>query len=102
MLDNSVRSQMASLDASKAAVYSASQDDVATVRWRRDCQEIGPEPSVNKYPLTLRLVSGQLAQSESVNPMILIGLAPPNVSSRSLVPFKYRMTHTAAVQWVLE
>jgi len=32
MPDNNVRSQMASLEASKAAVYSASHEDVATVR----------------------------------------------------------------------
>jgi hypothetical protein len=90
---------MASLDASNAAVYSASQEEVATVRWHRDCQDTGPGPSVKRYPPTLRLVSGQFAQSESVKPMILTLLDPPSVSSRSLVPFRYRTTRIAAVQW---
>ena len=48
MLDSRVRNHRASFDASNATVYSASQDDVATVRCRLDCQDIGPEPKVNK------------------------------------------------------
>src|SRR5277367_804839 len=80
ILVSRVRSHIASLEASKAAVYSASQKDVATVPWSRDCQEIGPDPSVKRYPPTLRLVSGQLSQSESVKPTIFMSLNPPSVS----------------------
>ena len=98
ILENSVRSHIASFDASNAVVYSASHEDVATVRCHLDCQDTGPEPRVNRKPPTLRLVSGQLAQSESVKPVILISLFPPSTSSRSLDPFKYRTTRIAAFQ----
>lgn len=89
---------MTSLDASKAAVYSASHDEVATVFCFRAFQEINPEPKVNPYPPTLLLVSRQLAQCESVNLMSDIDF-PPRRNFKSLDPFKYRMTHIAAFQW---
>jgi len=42
----SVRSHIASLQASNATTYSASQDEAATVFCLRTCQEITPKPSV--------------------------------------------------------
>ena len=47
-LESNVRNQIASFDASRAAVYSASHDEVATVFCFRDCQDIGPDPKVNR------------------------------------------------------
>ena len=43
-----VRSQMASLEHSKAAVYSASQEEVAMVFCFRELQEIAAEPRVKR------------------------------------------------------
>ena len=48
MLVSNVRSHMASFEASNAAVYSASQEEVATVRCRLDCYDTGPEPKVKR------------------------------------------------------
>lgn len=45
--DSKVRSQIASLDASNAAVYSASHDDVATVLCFLDAHDMRPEPREN-------------------------------------------------------
>ena len=42
----SVRSHIASLEASKAALYSASHDEAATFFCFWACQEITPDPSV--------------------------------------------------------
>jgi hypothetical protein len=100
ILESSVQSHIASFEASKAAVYSASHEEVATVRCRLDCHETGPEPKVKRYPPTLCLVSGQLAQSESVKPVIFMSLSPPSTSVRSLDPFEYRTTQIAVFQWV--
>jgi len=61
-----VRSQIASLEASNAAVYSASHDELVTVFCFFAFQETNPDPSVKLKPPTLLLVSRQLAQSESV------------------------------------
>ena len=61
-----VRSQIASLEASNAAVYSASHDELAMVFCFFAFQEINPDPRVKPKPPTLLLVSRQLAQSELV------------------------------------
>jgi len=45
--DSNVRSQIASFPHSNAAVYSASQEDEATVFCFRVVQEITPDPRVN-------------------------------------------------------
>ena len=47
MPDSSVHSHIASLAHSNAAVYSASQEDEATVFCFRVVQEITPDPKVN-------------------------------------------------------
>ena len=47
MLDSSVHSHIASLAHSNAAVYSASQEDEATVFCFQVVQEITPDPKVN-------------------------------------------------------
>ena len=47
MPSSSCRIQRASLLASKAAMYSASQDDTATVFCLRALQEVTPEPRLN-------------------------------------------------------
>ena len=61
-----VHSQIASLEASNAAVYLASHDELATVFCFFTFQETNPNPRVKPKPPTLLLVSRQLAQSESV------------------------------------
>ena len=82
-------SQVDSFAASNAAVYSASQEDVAMVLCFLVFQEMRPDPSVNLYTLILLLVSRQFAQLESVKPMSPMGLSPPRFSLRSLVPLRY-------------
>ena len=61
-LSKSERSQMASLEASHAATYSDSHDEVDTVFCLWQDQEIRPEPREKQYPDMERRVSGQLAQ----------------------------------------
>lgn len=80
-------------------MYSASHDDAVMVFCLRADYEIKPDPRLQAYPPMLRLVSRQLAQSESVNPTRFIVLPfPPNVSFRSCVPFKYQTSRIAAFQ----
>src|SRR6266567_6853589 len=62
-------SHITSFDASNAAVYSASHDELATVFCFFKFHETKPAPRVKPYPPTLLLVSKQFAQSESVYPM---------------------------------
>ena len=61
-----VCSQIASLEASNAAVYSALHDELATVFCFFTFQETNPNSGVKLKPPTLLLVSRQLAQSKSV------------------------------------
>lgn len=83
-----------------AAIYSALQDDAATVFCLQTAHDIAPLPRFQAYPPTLHLVSGQLAQSESVYPVRLTSFPfPPSQSHRSLVPFRYRTRRMAAFQW---
>ena len=55
------RSQIASFEHLKAAIYSALQEEMATVFYFLELQETMADPKVNKYPPTLHLVSRQLA-----------------------------------------
>jgi len=64
MPESSVCSQIASLLHLNVAVYSASQEEEATVFCSLVVHEMIPEPRVNEYPPTLLLVSRQLAQSK--------------------------------------
>ena len=82
-------SQINSFAALNAAVYLASQEDVAMVFCFLAFHKMRPDPSMKPYPPILLLVSRQFAQSESVKPMSLIGLFPPRASLRSLVPLRY-------------
>jgi hypothetical protein len=93
-----VRSYIASFDASKAAVYSASHDELATVFCFFTFHEIRLAPKVKPYPPMLLLVSRQFAQSESVYPTSCMSASPPRVNLRSHVPFKYCTTRIAAFQ----
>ena len=61
-----VHSQIASLEASKVAIYSASHDELATVFCFFAFQETNPDSRVKLKPPTLHLVSRQLFQSELV------------------------------------
>lgn len=83
-----VRNQIHSLAVSNAAIYSASQEEEATTFCLRAAQEMAPDPSEQTYPPTLRRVSRQLAQSESLNAWSVIGSPPPRCNLRSLVPFR--------------
>jgi len=85
---NRVRSQMASFEASNAAVYSASHDELATVFCFFAFHEIRPAPKVKPKPPTLLLVSRQFSQSESVYPTSRKLVSPPKINSRSQVPLR--------------
>ena len=91
-------SQIASLEASNAAVYSALHKEVATVFCLRALHEINPDPRVKPYPPTLLLVSRQLVQSESVKPMSFTSPVPPKRSFKACVPLRSRTTQIAAFQ----
>src|SRR4051794_18970287 len=95
-----MRSQMASLVAFEAAMYSASTVDNATVGSFFDNQEIElPAMSKMKPPIDC-LVSTSCAQSESVHPTRLTPLpGPPKVSPKCTVPFKYLSRHFIASKW---
>jgi len=56
------------------ALYYASNEDLDTMVWFFDFQEIKELPRKIQYPMTLRLVLGQVAQSESLNPFIFMSL----------------------------
>jgi hypothetical protein len=80
-------SQIASLVVSKAAMYSASHEEAATVFCFFVAHDIAPDPKEKVYPPMLLRVSRQFAQSESVYPRILISLSPAKWSFKSFVPF---------------
>lgn len=57
--------QVISLAAEDSALYSASLEDFDTVGYFLDFQLMGLSPNLIKYPVIERLLSGQVAQSES-------------------------------------
>jgi hypothetical protein len=63
---NKVCNQEFSFAALKAAIYSASHDEAATILYFCAFHDTIPEPREKAYPPTLLCISRQFAQSESL------------------------------------
>ena len=87
MLDSRIRNHTHALAGSKPVIYSTSHDEAATVVYLCAIHEMMPDPSENPYLPTLRLVSRQFAQSESVKPNSFV-VQPPSFNCRLCVPFR--------------